>query len=120
MARQQTPWRRDPAILARLHEVERRRLAGQPNTAIAAALGVDVGTIRADLKRLAELWQERIGEQAEMVRGRIAAELRDARRRALDAASFDHQAERAVLYGEMPVCPGDGSHPAGKGRCRSE
>lgn len=100
MALRQTPWRRDPAILARLPEVERRHLAGQPNTTIAAALNVSEGTIRNDLKHLSELWQEQIKGESAVLRGRIAAELRDVRRRAVKAAEFDEEAERAVLYGE--------------------
>lgn len=100
MARQQTPWRRDPAILARLHEVERRHLAGQPNTHIAAALGVDEGTIRNDLRRLSELWLEQINQQAPVLRAEVVAELEDVRRRSLRAAEFDEMAERAVLFDE--------------------
>lgn len=109
----QTPWRKDPAILARLPEVERRHLAGQPNTAIAAVFGVDEATIRADLKRIAERWLEHIGERSEALRSEVVAELEDVRRRALRAAEFDEMAERAVLYGVSPGvdhCLGDGSH----------
>jgi hypothetical protein len=39
--RARLPWRRDPVILARLVEVERRNLIGERNTAIALALKVD-------------------------------------------------------------------------------
>lgn len=69
-------WRRDPAILARLGNVERRWHAGESNVAIAAALGVAESTIRSDLKRIAELWRERTG--------RTAAELREQRLRQLE------------------------------------
>lgn len=98
MAFNQRSWRRDPAILARMHEVERRHLAGQPNTTIAAALGVDEGTIRNDLKRLSEHWLERIGETQETLRAAVTAELEDVRRRSIQAAEFDEMAERAVLF----------------------
>lgn len=98
MPRHRTPWRHDPVILARLAEVEPRHLAGQPNTHIAAALGVDEKVIRNDLKRLSELWVERIGQQAETLRSQIAAELEDIRQRSLKAAAFDEMAERAVLF----------------------
>lgn len=94
----QTPWRQDPVVLARLPEVERRHLAGQPNTHIAAALAVDESTIRADLKRITQVWREHVGEQAEVLRASVVAELEDVRRRALAAAEFDEMAERAVLF----------------------
>lgn len=93
-------WRRDLAILARMQEVERRHLAGESNTSIAADMGVDEKTIRTDLKRLTELWRDRIGEQADVLRARAVRELDDIKRRALAAAEFDETAERAVLYGE--------------------
>lgn len=100
MARQQRHWRRDPAILARMHEVERYHLAGQPNTTIAVKLGVDEGTIRNDLKRLSELWLEQINQQAPTLRAAVVAELDDVRRRSIRAAEFDEMAERAVLFDE--------------------
>lgn len=98
-ARKSVHWRKDGVILARLPDVERRHLAGDTNLAIAAVLGVDESTIRLDLKRLAELWIERIKQDQETLRGAAVAELADVRRRALAAATFDEQAERAVLYG---------------------
>jgi hypothetical protein len=94
------PWRRDLAILQRLPEVERRHLAGQANVAIAAALGVDEGTVRADLKRLQELWRERVAEAVEDLRAKAVVELDDLKRLALEAAAWDLACERAVLYGE--------------------
>lgn len=100
MRPRQRPWRQDQTVLTRLQEVERRHFAGEPNVMIAAALGVTEGTIRNDLKRLADLWKERIGEQAEELRARAVRELDDIKRRALAAAEFDEQAERAVIYGE--------------------
>lgn len=74
-------------------------LAGKSGRAIAAVLGLDEGSIRGDLKRLQELWQERIKEEAVVLRSQVAAELADLKVRALDAAAFDEAAERAVLYG---------------------
>lgn len=101
MARpKQTRWRNDFAILARIKEVERLHLAGQPNTHIATALGVDEGTIRNDLKRSAELWLEQINQQAPVLRASVLAELEDVRQRSLAAAAFDEMAERAVLFDE--------------------
>lgn len=98
-------WRRDPVILARLEEVERRRLRGQANVHIAAALGVDEGTIRNDLKRLQELWQERTGATIIDLRARAVAELDEVKRRAIEAAEFDRDMELAVLFGvgDRPV-----------------
>lgn len=96
------PWRRDLAVLERLPLVERRHLAGESNVAIAAALGVAEATVRDDLKRLRELWLERIGDSAETLRAQAVAELEDVRRRSLAAAEFDEMAERAVLFGEVP------------------
>lgn len=99
--RKSVKWRRDPFIISRLGQVERRHLAGQNNVAIAAALGVTEGTIRSDLARLSELWQERIQGQQEHLRAVVVRELDDVKRRALDAAEFDEAAERAVLFGQV-------------------
>lgn len=98
------PWRRDPVVLARLPLVERRHLAGQPNTLIADALSVDESTIREDLKRLSELWLARIQGQQEGMRAQIVAELDDVRRRALHQAEWDEFCERAVLVDD-PAMP---------------
>lgn len=98
--RKSLPWRRDPGILARLRDVERRHLAGDPNTTIAEALGVGEVTIRRDLERLRELWLEQTKAEQADLRAQVVAELDDVKRRALAAAEFDEQAERAVLYGE--------------------
>lgn len=100
----QLPWRQDVVILARLLEVERRHLAGQPNTLIAAALGVSECIIRDDLKRLKTLWLERIGAAQEELRAQKLAELLDIKQRALTAAEFDLQAEADVLYND-PLAP---------------
>ncbi len=98
------PWRQDPVILARLPLVARRHLKGEPNTGIAAALGVDEGTIRNDIKRLRELWLDRTGAQIEDLRARKIAELQDIYHRAIDAAEFDEMCERAVLFDD-PLVP---------------
>lgn len=105
--RKSVPWRRDLVILARLPEVERRHLAGQPNTVIAEALGVDEGTIRNDLKRLQELWLERIGATQETLRAEKVAELVDVKRRALRAAEWDEFCERAVLFDDRDLAAVD-------------
>ena len=94
-------WRRDPIILARLQEVERRHLAGQTNIAVAESLGVDETTIRRDLGRLNELWLERTTGEQETLRARAVRELDEIKRRALDAADFDAACERAVLFDEI-------------------
>lgn len=86
--------------MRRLPDVERRHLARQSNYTIATALGVDEGTVRQDLKHLRELWLERIKDDQEHLRARVVASLADVASRALAAAEFDEEAERAVLYGE--------------------
>jgi hypothetical protein len=101
------PWRRDAIILQRLPEVERRHLQGQSNYTIAAALGVDEGTIRADLRHLQEIWLERIQDEQESLRGACVASLVDLRRRAIEAAEFDQRAVLSVLFGE-PFVTDDG------------
>lgn len=94
-----TAWHRDPEVLERLRVVERQHIRRVPNTTIAVQLGVSEATIRQDVKRLEELWRERIqGEQADL-RAQIVAELDDTRERALAAAEWDQQCEEAVLYG---------------------
>lgn len=92
-------WRRDPVILARLRDVERRHLVGETNVAIAAGLDVSEATIRDDLKRLNELWLERTAASQDDNRARVLAELEDVRVRALAAAEWDQACERAVLFG---------------------
>lgn len=99
-AHRQTPWRKDPAILARLQQVEPLVLEGQHNTAIAAALGVSEATIRSDRKRLQELWLEAVGGDVRARRAARIAQLEDLARHALHAALFDERMERAVLLGE--------------------
>ncbi len=101
--RKSVAWRRDPLILARMRDVERRHLAGQTNVAIAAVLGVDEATIRNDLKRLAELWLEQTKESQADLRAQMLAKLEDVRVRALQAAEFDGRCERAVLFGDEQV-----------------
>jgi DNA-binding CsgD family transcriptional regulator len=105
--RKSVAWRRDPVILVRLRDVERRHLSGQTNVAIADALGVDEATIRNDLKRLAELWLEQTKESQAEQRARVLAELEDVRTRAIAAAEFDEQCERAVLFGDARVIRDD-------------
>lgn len=95
------PWRRDPLIMARLREVERRHFAREPNTKIAAALNVDEATIRNDLKRLKEIWLERVQEDQVAIRARVVEELADIQARAIAAAEFDQMCERAVLFNDL-------------------
>ena len=101
--RKSLPWRRDPGILARLRDVERRHLAGQTNVAIADELGVDEITVRRDLDRLRELWLEQTKESQADIRAQMLAKLEDVRVRALQAAEFDERCERAVLFGDEQV-----------------
>lgn len=101
--RRSLPWKRDPVILARLVEVERRYLARETNVAIAEALGVDETTIRRDIERLRELWLERVRDTQEDLRARAVAELDDVKRRALDAVEWDQMCEQAVLFDDVPL-----------------
>lgn len=101
--RKSVPWRRDPVILTRLPLVERRHLAGQPNTVIAGALGVDEGTIRNDLARLRELWLEQTKAEQAALRAEVVAELNDVRRRAISQAEWDEFCERAVLFDDASM-----------------
>jgi hypothetical protein len=94
-------WRRDLVILERLPKVERLHLKGQPNTRIAAALGVSEKTIRLDIERIKELWLERTGESIEALRAKAVAELEDIRVRALEAAEWDQMCEQAVLFDDV-------------------
>lgn len=106
--RKSVAWRRDPVILARLRDVEKRHLANETNVAIADALGVDEITVRRDIERLRELWLERTKAEQEETRARVIAELEDVRTRAIAAAEFDEQCERAVLFGD-PIDDPDGN-----------
>lgn len=101
--RKSVAWRRDPGILARLREVERRHLAGMTNVAVAEDLDVDETTIRRDLERLRELWLEQTKESQADLRAQMLARLEDVRVRALQAAEFDERCERAVLFGDEQV-----------------
>lgn len=97
------PWRRDSVVLERLPLVERRHLAGQPNTVIALALGVDESTVREDIKRLNELWLEQTKADQADLRAEVVAELNDTRRRAISMAEWDEFCERAVLFDDSSM-----------------
>jgi uncharacterized protein YjcR len=101
------PWRQDPEILARLPEVERRYLRGMFNTKIAEELGVSERTVREDINRLNQLWQERAGDQVDAMRAARFRELEAVKRLALESFDFDMEALRAVLYGEQHVVRDD-------------
>lgn len=105
--RARTPWRRDAVILERLAKVERRHLAGQLNTQIAGALGVDEKTVRDDLKRIQELWLEATKADLTTLRAQVVAELNDTRYRAIAAAEWDEYCERAVLFDDPELPDAD-------------
>lgn len=94
------PWNRDPVVLARIVEVERRHLIGERNTAIAVALNVDEKTIRDDLKHIQEAWLEKAKDKIESLKAKKIAELDEVKRQAFAAAAFDEMCERAVLFNE--------------------
>jgi hypothetical protein len=93
-------WRRDALILERLAAVERLHLARWTNVAIARELSISENTVRLDIKRLGELWIERLGDDVVTRRSRRIAQLEDLAARAVAAAEFDERMERAVLLGE--------------------
>ncbi len=69
----QTPWRNDPTILQRLQTVEALHLKGHTNVYVAGKLGVDEKTVRNDLKRIQQLWRERVGQDIEQQKERSVA-----------------------------------------------
>lgn len=79
----QRSWREDPAVLARLPQVEELHLTGWSNTRIAEALKLDEKTIRNDLKRIALLWRERVGSDIARQKDRSIAFYRRIQRAAL-------------------------------------
>jgi len=60
--RKPLPWKRDPLILERLVKVESLHLMGVTNIGIGSQLNVTEATVRNDLKRLAIIWKERVGD----------------------------------------------------------
>ncbi len=101
-------WRKDADILRRLEEVERLHSAGLSNRAIARRLGIDEWTVRRDLERLQELWEERVGQRVVELRAQCVAQLDSIYRQAMQNAERDRQYERWVLFGIVP----DGMGPA--------
>lgn len=76
-------------------------LSGKTNVVIAGVVGISEATVRDDLKRLQELWKERIQSDQADIRAQLAAELEDVRTRALEAAEWDAICERAVLFDDL-------------------
>ena len=93
------PWQQDPVILARLIEVERRWVAGESNSDIAGALGVNETTIRRDRRRLESVWLANTGDKIGYLRSAAIRRLEHVFREAMQAAAFDLRAERAILFG---------------------
>jgi NADH/NAD ratio-sensing transcriptional regulator Rex len=100
-------WKRDERILARLAEVERLHLRGKSNRAIAEKLHVNEKTIRNDLERINELWQERTTLDIDGLRARRFAELELVKREALQSFDFDMAMIEAVMLGK-PIEGEDG------------
>ena len=74
MAGKSKAWRNDPAILARLPEVERWDIEGKSAHWIGTQLGVAHTTVLDDLKRITELRREAVsGPEAETRRQRSVA-----------------------------------------------
>lgn len=93
-------WREDAEIVRRISEVDRLHCAGYTNLYIAAQLGVDEGTVRADIKRGAELYRERASDDVATQRAERIRVLEGVLNEALEQARWDHACERAVLFGE--------------------
>lgn len=94
------PWRSDDRVLSRMERVERLHLTGWTQQRIADHLGASLATIKRDIKRLSELWRERVQSTQEDIRGRIVAGLEQVAVKAFEAAEFDEKCERAVLFGD--------------------
>jgi hypothetical protein len=96
---QRLSWRKDPAILQRMTQVENMALMGFSNVAIATALGVDEKTIRKDRARLQEIWQERIGAKMDAMRAEAVAQYQKIQREAwMAAASLKNNSANKVGY----------------------
>lgn len=104
-------WRRDPRILERMQEVDRLHLLGRANTSIAITLGVDESTIRYDLKRINELYRERVADSHEELLGQAIRRLEHVMRLGLEAYDWDLECEDAVLFGGDQI---DGAEGNGK------
>lgn len=100
--RKSVPWRRDPEVLARLAEVDRRHLRNESANAIALAIGVSATTVRTDLRRLEELYRERAGDTVAMQREEAIRRLEAIERLAIDAYVSDRELEEAVVFGATP------------------
>jgi hypothetical protein len=92
-------WRRDPLILERLAAVEKRHVANWTVAAIARELEVSESLVRLDIKRLGEVWLERLGEEVAARRARRLAQLESVIARGLEAAegADDARGEAAAL-----------------------
>ena len=75
MARRQPAWYEDARTLQRLRQVEQLHLRGHPQAAIAATLGVSVRTVRRDIARCEQLWQQAAAEEVARARARTLRHL---------------------------------------------
>lgn len=87
MAQGQTPWHKDPSVLARMGRIEDYHLMGWTNVAIAARLTEDgipcsEPTVRRDLERLRTVWHERLGDDMQVHRDRAVMHYRRVQRAA--------------------------------------
>jgi hypothetical protein len=107
-------WDQDPHIMARIKQVWQLSVQeAMSNYAIADRLGIDVRTVRNDLKRLEQVWAKELAVGTDRLRARKVVELQDVARRALQAYEEDRRHILAVLYDEpfsSHECPGGVSH----------
>lgn len=93
-------WRQDPEILARVADVDRRRLQGETIAGIATALGIDEWTVKLDRRRATLMFRERIGGDVAEQRNDAVRLLEGIAQRAIAAYEHDLACERAVLFGD--------------------
>ena len=96
------PWHKDGRIIDRMQRVEEMHITGKSNRAIARELGVDERTVRTDLQRLQQVWEERLGQRVVELRARCVAMLDGIYRQAMQNAERDRQYEAYVLFGIVP------------------
>lgn len=104
-------WRRDTVILERMQIVDRLHLLGKPNTAIALELDppVDEATVRNDLKRISELYRERVGDAHDVLLADAIRRLENVMRLGIEAYVWDKDCEDAVLFGGDQIDAAEGS-----------
>jgi DNA-binding CsgD family transcriptional regulator len=115
--RRRAAWSRNPAILKRLSRVERLRGERLSNVAIASRLGVNEGTVRDDLERLRQVWENQLGDEMLRLRAEAVADMDNVVRTTMAAIRADQHYTQAVLFGVTTVvtCAGGMQHQHSEG-----